>query len=283
MFRIPILHRFTCSPHKLSNYIQVLKQQNILPILDYINEDKKDSHANLHQLHHLIHTYPNNYIAVKLSSLNIEQTYNKVVDDSLLLAETAIKTNSKLLIDAEYYQIQPNIDKIANILMSEFNRDHVHIYKTYQMYRKDTFPLLQYDILKERDYYLGVKLVRGAYYNRDKHYHILHTKIEDTHAHYNKSIQFFSEHHKDKDVLMLATHNKDSIQYAQSLLYQSTTNPKHIEFAQLLGLSDHLTHNLVKDGYKVFKYLPYGHLYDTFPYLARRLYDNWLIIKNIIH
>ena len=77
--------------------------------------------------------------------------------------------------------------------------------------------------------------------------------------------------------------NSISIRYAQSLLYQTTMNPKNIEFAQLLGLSDHLTHDLVRDGYKVFKYLPYGHLYDTFPYLVRRLYDNWLMIKNIIH
>ena len=44
------------------------------------------------------------------------------------------------------------------------------VYKTYQMYRKDSFQILKEDITGNRktDVKLGIKMVLGAYYNEDK-------------------------------------------------------------------------------------------------------------------
>lgn len=43
-----------------------------------------------------------------------------------------------------------------------------------------------------------------------------------------------------------------------------------IEFAQLLGLADHLTVQLKRQGFTVYKYLPYGPTPTMVPYLIRR-------------
>lgn len=51
-------------------------------------------------------------------------------------------------------------------------------------------------------------------------------------------------------------------------------NDERVFFAQLLGMSDHISFNLAKAGYKVCKYLPYGPVEAVLPYLFRRAEEN---------
>jgi len=47
-----------------------------------------------------------------------------------------------------------------------------------------------------------------------------------------------------------------------------------IWFAQLLGMSDHISFNLAANGFKTAKYLPYGPVKSVLPYLFRRAEEN---------
>ena len=51
-----------------------------------------------------------------------------------------------------------------------------------------------------------------------------------------------------------------------------------LEFAQLMGMSDNLSKQIAIEN-KMFKYVPYGKLYESLPYLMRRFYENIEMIQ----
>ena len=273
--RIPLVNKFTCSENQLTSMIRSLKRRNLLPILDYTNENFRNHKNNFNKISQLIRYHPNNLIAVKLSSLDITNNRKQSEDYLHKLTELAIDNNSKILIDAENYIIQDDINDLSIKFMKEYNCEKVIIYKTYQMYRKDTLNILKNDLLQSRNFFIGYKLVRGAYYNEDYKYNILFDNIEDTHYNYDLAIKLFSENNNLKDKLICATHNENSVNLAIEEIKNNKLN--NIEFAHLMGMSDKLSNKLAKN-YVTYKYLPYGNFRDTLPYLIRRLYENYPMI-----
>jgi proline dehydrogenase len=72
------------------------------------------------------------------------------------------------------------------------------------------------------------------------------------------------------------THNEKSSMYLATLLHQEQIDPKDPKFyfAQLLGMSDHISYNLSDAGYQVAKYVPFGPVHEVLPYLLRRADEN---------
>lgn len=189
-----------------------------------------------------------------------------------------------LLIDAEHSWIQNSIDDIAREMMQKYNREKPVIYNTYQLYRHDKLASLKVDFyFAETDgFYLGAKLVRGAYMEiereraEEKGYPSpIHPNKEATDQAYDEAILFCLDH-LDRIALMAGTHND-----ASSLLLAREMNKRSLEhtntnifFAQLLGMSDNLSFNLAAAGYNVAKYMPYGPVASVMPYLLRRAQEN---------
>jgi proline dehydrogenase len=139
------------------------------------------------------------------------------------------------------------------------------------MYKKNSL----YYLKKDLDTYnkIGFKIVRGAYYNKyDKQ---LFSLKRETDVNYNKAIEYLITANTSNKIC-IATHNRKSIEYALSL-----NGGNNISYAQLLGMGDKSTEYLLNKNKTVFKYVPYGNIFDIYPYLLRRLYENIDMIKYI--
>ena len=279
-----LINRFTCSEKQLSSIISMLNQKNMYPILDYINEDSRNHYNNYNKIINVIDKFPNNHFSIKLSSLNVEKNFNLSRKYANSICKKAIENNCKILVDAENFTIQDRINELTNELMTNFNGDKTNVYKTYQCYKKDTFDILQNDIKDktEQNYHLGIKLVRGAYYNQDYKYGLLFNNITETHANYNLIVDYLIGNLNQEDKMMIASHNDFSVN--RILENQELVGSQNIEFAQLLGMNNKLSEKISNNyDFKTFKYVPFGKLHESIPYLLRRLYENKDAIKHIDH
>lgn len=275
---IQFINRFTCKPQQLNSMIYTLHQLNTPPMIESVCE--YSNYRNYLEIKEKMIEYPNNSFSIKLSSLGIQTSENKCANQLEQLIETAKEHNNTIFIDAENHEIQERIDRLTDYYVSLYNVDNPLIYKTYQMYKKDGLVKLKEDLQCPRNYKVGVKLVRGAYLSQDKKLNILCNSENEVHQQYDNGIHQFIKDHQEGDKLLCATHNTRSLFLARH--YIKTCKLKNIEFAQLYGMRDCLTHELEKSGYKVYKYLPYGDLYESIPYLYRRLYEHNDIIKYLI-
>ena len=272
-----LIHRFTCNPRQLGSMISSLHAKNTPPIIDYVRESS--NMYNYVEIQKNISMYPRNHFALKLSALGLNESYQDCLNHVEELILNAKYNESKILIDAENHAIQKGIDRITDHVMKKFNQEDVVVYKTYQMYKKGAHQILHKELTQEREYHLGVKLVRGAYLKQDHHWGVLCDNEHETHKQYDEGISYFVSCHQKKDSLICATHNLRSILFTKKLIKDHELD--NIKFAQLLGMSDSITDVLQKKGYKVYKYLPYGDFHESIPYLLRRLYENYPMIQYI--
>jgi proline dehydrogenase len=152
------------------------------------------------------------------------------------------------------------------------------------LYRNDrlNFLISSVDKAKKNKYFLGAKLVRGAYMEKEReraqklNYHspINDTK-EATDSMYDNAINVCLDNINTVS-LCAGTHNEHSSLALVELMEKKSISKsdKRIYFSQLFGMSDHISFNLAKEGYNVAKYLPYGPVKDVLPYLIRRAQEN---------
>ena len=203
----------------------------------------------------------------------------------------AKKIGVKMLIDAEESWIQPAIDQIAESLMEKYNKKIPLIYTTLQMYRKDRMIYMKnlYNKAFKRNFKVGIKLVRGAYiekenlkaYKLGKPTPICESK-ELTDQNFNNGLDYMLSK-INIGSLFLGSHNEQSILRVTEWMSQNKISKKHphIWFSQLYGMADHISFNLASSGYQVVKYVPYGPVNDVIPYLIRRAEENTSITGQI--
>ena len=189
-----------------------------------------------------------------------------------------------VFIDAEESWIQQAIDDLADEMMIRFNKESAIVFNTFQLYRKDRLKFLGKSFAKAEShkYFLGAKLVRGAYMEKERARALkmnypspIQDTKEDSDRDYNAALVFCVDH-IDKIAFCAGTHNEQS-----SLLLVKALEEKniahdhpHVYFSQLLGMSDHISFNLSSDHYNVAKYVPYGPVKEVVPYLIRRAQEN---------
>ncbi|MBK6343355.1 MAG: proline dehydrogenase family protein [Flavobacteriales bacterium] len=200
------------------------------------------------------------------------------------ICQAAHDASIPVLIDAEDSWYQPAIDALATQMMERFNAKSAIVFNTIQLYRHDRLAFLKesFAAAEKGDYHLGVKLVRGAYMEKERdraaekgYPSPIHADKAAVDRDYDEALRFCVAH-IDRMAVMAGTHNEQSSLLLARLLEEHgiARNDRRVWFAQLLGMSDNISYNLAEAGYKVAKYVPYGPVRAVLPYLIRRAQEN---------
>ncbi|GAA4504457.1 proline dehydrogenase family protein [Hymenobacter ginsengisoli] len=203
------------------------------------------------------------------------------------LCASAHQHGVRLFVDAEESWFQQTIDDLAEDMMRRYNQERAIVWNTYQLYRHDRLDALKaaHDRAVQGGYYLGVKLVRGAYMEKEArvaqqrgYQNPINPSKQATDDLYNESLRYCVQH-VDRISLCAGTHNETSSLLLTHLMQQAGLAPQdeRVWFAQLYGMSDNLSYNLAHAGYHTAKYVPYGPVEAVMPYLLRRANENTAI------
>jgi len=200
------------------------------------------------------------------------------------IGELASELKVKVFMDAEETWMQDAIDDLVRQMMIAYNKEQATIYTTFQLYLKDGLPRMktEFETANKEGFTLGAKIVRGAYMDKEREMAAeqnrdspIHDSKENCDHDYNEGVRFCVEHFEDM-ASCVATHNLESNLLQARLIEENniSKNHSHLNFCQLLGMSDYITYNLAAAGYNVAKYLVYGPVKDVVPYLIRRAEEN---------
>ncbi|CAL1599386.1 unnamed protein product [Knipowitschia caucasica] len=201
----------------------------------------------------------------------------------------------RVLVDAEYTYMNPALSLLTTAMMKKFNKNDAWIWNTYQCYLKESRSLIQeaISVSQKEGFCLGVKLVRGAYMEKERklaekegRLDPIHNSWEETNSSYNGSLNAVLEAISDQPGryrIIVATHNEESVRLAAQRVEELgiDRDDGSVCFGQLLGMCDHVSLTLAKEGYSIYKSVPYGSVDDTLPYLVRRAQENRTVLQGI--
>ncbi|GAK38325.1 proline dehydrogenase [Paenibacillus urinalis] len=208
-------------------------------------------------------------LSLKMTSLGLDIDKQLCMDNMNQILECAQRYNNFVRIDMEdYAHCEVSID-IYRDLRKKF--DNVGIVLQAYLYRTEQ------DVEDLNPYDANLRLVKGAYKESPK---VAYPNKKDVDDNYKKLI---SQHLSNGNYTAVATHDEAIIQYVKEEAAQKGYALDRFEFQMLYGIAEDLQKSLVKEGYKVRVYVPYGR--DWFGYNMRRLAERpanvWFVLKNL--
>ncbi|MEZ5347274.1 MAG: proline dehydrogenase family protein [Pyrinomonadaceae bacterium] len=200
------------------------------------------------------------------------------------ICEYAHSIKQPVFIDAEESWIQNAIDQMATEMMEKYNKEEPLIFNTIQLYRHDRLDFLKasHKAARDKGYFFAVKLVRGAYMEKEReranelrYESPIQPDKAATDRDFDMALDYCLQNVEEIG-FVAGTHNEKSVQHLVRKMEENKIAHDHpnVFFSQLYGMSDNLSYVLADNGYNVSKYVPYGPVRDTVPYLIRRAKEN---------
>lgn len=209
------------------------------------------------------------HLSVKMTSLGLDIDKDLCLNNMRKIVSRADQYGNFVRIDMEdYAHCQITID-IYEELRQEF--DNVGLVIQAYLYRTEE------DMKHLNELNANLRLVKGAYKESPD---VAFPEKKDVDDNYKKIIEM---HMVNGNYTAVASHDEKIIQFTKELAAKHKIDKDKFEFQMLYGICEDLQNKLVKEGYKVRVYVPYGK--DWFGYFMRRLAERpanvWFILKNL--
>jgi proline dehydrogenase len=238
----------------ITSEVETRKEVNeYVRVLDSIHESRLDSN-----------------VSVKLTQLGLDVSQDLCYANTRTIVGAALRYNNFVRIDMEDSTKTDATLQVFKRLRGEF--ENVGIVIQAYLFRswKDTEELLE----------LGarIRLCKGAYKEPPS---VAFPRKADVDANYIKLTKMLlssSAYHG------IATHDENMIAATVQFAKERNISPDKFEFQMLYGIRRDLQEKLVRDGYRMRVYVPYGRYW--YPYFMRRLAERpanvWFVLRNMV-
>ena len=195
-------------------------------------------------------------LSLKLTQLGLDVDKASAVDNLRKILERAEPAGFFVRIDMEN---SPYTDVTLEIFETLWQQGHRQIGVVLQsaLYRSEN------DLRRLMALGAGVRLVKGAYQEPKSVAYARKADVDAAYARMAKTLVL------DGTVPAIATHDPKMIELTRSYAREHDIPADRFEFQMLFGVRRDLQSALVRDGYRVRVYIPFGR--EWFPYFMRRL------------
>ncbi|MCR8847677.1 proline dehydrogenase [Rossellomorea sp. SC111] len=242
--------------------IRELNSQNLVVTIDYLGEfvdNEREANEMALECVEAIRAIGreklNSQLSLKMTSMGLDISEEVVMKNMRLILDEATKQGVFVTIDMEDYSRCGKTIDIFTRLKSEY--DNIGTVIQAYLYRTEK------DIDDLNAYSPNLRLVKGAYKESPE---VAFPDKKDVDENFKKIIK---THLLNGNYTAIATHDDEMIEYTKRLVEEYKIPRDQFEFQMLFGIRVERQHELVKEGYKMRVYVPYGT--DWYGYFMRRL------------
>jgi len=199
-------------------------------------------------------------ISVKPTQVGLRIGVDSCLFNLRQIAKNVKNSDRFMWLDIESYPFVEDTIAIYLKLLKDYKEIGVALQSYLKRSSSDLLHLLEHDA--------NIRLVKGAYTENDEIAFRSMDKINSNFSELMKTI-FNSSDGKRNTLFAIATHDPRLVNEAIELSKKSRTVKRKFEFQLLKGISDEMKTSLVKQGFRVCEYLPYGN--QWLPYSVRRI------------
>ncbi|MBM7649625.1 proline dehydrogenase [Bacillus ectoiniformans] len=194
-------------------------------------------------------------VSLKMTSLGLDINRQLVVKNMTKILDTAEKHQVMVTIDMEDVErCQATLD-----LFKEFKQKYSCVSTVLQAYLYRT----EEDLADLNQYQPFLRLVKGAYKESPQ---VAYPEKSDVDDNYKKLIK---QSLLNGNYTAIASHDDHMIEFTKQVAKEHNIPNSQFEFQMLYGMRNQTQLDLVKQGYKMRVYIPYG--LDWYGYFMRRL------------
>ena len=191
-------------------------------------------------------------VSIKPTQVGLSKNYDDCRQNLKNIIEKAIISQSFVWIDMESTEFTEETIKTYLDLFEKYERLGLAIQANLRRSKQDLGKLLEYGA--------KIRLVKGAYRESKKTAYKTRHEVDENYK--RLMTMLFS----NANEFAIATHDSKLIDLAITL---SKRHEKKFEFQMLKGIREELKPILIRDGFSISEYIPYGT--NWFPYSIRRL------------
>jgi proline dehydrogenase len=243
--------------------VQELRHQGLLLTLDYLGESVASAAAAaaaaadyVRIIEAIVGSGIERNISLKLTQLGLDVDRATAVDNMRRILESADAHAFFVRIDMEN---SPYTEATLSIFETLWQQGHRQIGTVIQSYLKRS----EADIRRLNSLGSRVRLVKGAYKEPKE---VAYQKKSEVDAAFVELMQLLLD---EGTYPAIATHDPDMIDATKAYAHSKGYANHRFEFQMLYGIRRDLQTALVKDGYHVRVYVPFGR--QWYPYFMRRL------------